>query len=276
MLSALIIVFRETIEAGLIVGIVLSATRGVVGRNMYVLGGILAGLFGACLLALFADSISNALEGVGQELLNVGVLSLAVVMLTWHIVWMARHGREMAMQMKSVGAQVLAGSRTLWALATVVAVALLREGSETVLFMYGIAVSGNDSMSIMLIGGALGLLMGMAVAVLMYLGLLKIPARHLFKVTGWMIALLAAGMASQAAFYLQQAQVVSLLEQTVWDSSVIISDGSITGKILHTLIGYTAAPTALQLVVYLATLAIIFVLMRLFSGVAPRNALKTA
>ncbi len=276
MLAALIVVFREVLEAGLIVSIVLAATRGVAGRGRAVTKGIAAGVLGACVIALFADSISNALQGSGQEIFNVVVLSIAVVMLTWHIVWMARHGREMAAQMKSIGADVVAGSRTLAALTVVVGIALLREGSETVLFLYGIAVSGNDSAVSMFLGGLIGLAAGIAFAALMYVGFLKIPVRYVFQATGAMIALLAAGLASQAAFFLQQAQLVSLLEEPVWNSSGFISDESIVGKVLHTLIGYTAEPTGLQLAVYLATLATIYVLMRLFGGVAPKAKLSNA
>lgn len=272
MLASLIVVFRETIEAGLIIGIVLAATRGVMGRNRYVAYGIAAGVFGACLLAMFADSVSAALEGMGQEMFNVAVLSLAVAMLTWHIVWMARHGREMAAEMKQIGAEVSSGNKSLMALAVVVGIAVLREGSETVLFLYGIAVSGNDSAMTMLTGGVLGLCVGAAMSALMYLGLLKIPARHIFQTTSALIALLAAGMAAQAVFFLQQAQVLTYWEEQVWDSSAFIADSSLIGKVLHTLIGYTATPTGLQLAAYFGTLAVIYVLMKLFGGVAPRKA----
>ena len=271
MLATLIIVFREVLEAGLIVGIVLAATRGVPKRNFWVAGGIAAGVLGACVLAIFADTVSNMLEGMGQEMFNVAVLSLAVIMLIWHVVWMARHGRQMAMEMKQVGAEVSKGSKSLMALAVVVGVALLREGSEVVLFLYGIAVSGNDSVSSMLLGGIIGLALGVAVAALMYIGLLKIPVKHLFSTTGWMISLLAAGMASQAVFFLQQAGVVEVLGNTVWDSSHILSNNSLLGKILHTLIGYTDQPTGLQLAAYVGTLVLIYLLMRKFGGTSPKK-----
>lgn len=265
MLATLIVVFREVIEAGLIVGIVMAATRGVAARGRFVLFGIAGGLFGACVVAMFASEISAALEGFGQEMFNVAILGAAVLMLTWHNVWMARHGREIATQMKAIGAAVAEGSRTLTALSVVVGVAVLREGSEVVLFLYGIAISGGNSTLSMLTGGALGLAMGVAVGTVTYLGLAKIPNRRLFAVTGWLLALLAAGMASQAAAYLQQAQVITVLSAMMWDSSALISDGSIIGKALHTLVGYTDRPSELQLVVYLATLAITFTLMRLFA-----------
>ena len=276
MLATLLIVFREVIEAGLVVGIVLAATRGMAGRGRWVSYGIAGGILGACLVAAFAGSISSAMEGMGQELFNVGILVAAVFMLTWHNVWMARHGREMAMHMKAVGAAVAAGKATFMALAIVVGVAVLREGAEIVLFLYGIAISGKDSAAMMGLGGAIGLTMGMALSATTYFGLVHIPSRHLFKVTGWMLALLAAGMAAQAVSLLEQAQYVTAFSNVVWDTSHILSDGSIAGKTLHTLIGYTSQPTAMQMIVYLATLAVIFTLMRLFGSTPAPKAVAAA
>src|SRR5271170_3560136 len=153
MLATLLIVFREVIEAGLIVGIVLAATRGVPRRALWVGLGVVAGIVGACLVAAFAGQLASLFEGSGQELFNAGILILAVGMLTWHNVWMASHGRAMATEMRSLGAAVAAGHRPLLALSVVVGVAVLREGSEVVLFLYGIAASGGVSAATMLIGG---------------------------------------------------------------------------------------------------------------------------
>lgn len=270
MIAALIIVFREVIEAGLVVGIVLAATRGVPNRGLWVGYGIVGGVAGACLVAAFAGAIANVFAGSGQELFNAVILLVAVVMLAWHNVWMARHGRAIAAAVKAVGDAVAAGSRTMAALAIVVGIAVLREGSEVVLFIYGIAVSSNETATAMATGGVAGVLLGAGVSAMMYIGLLRIPARHLFSVTSWLIALLAAGMAAQAVAFLQLAGVVTAFAQTLWDTSNFLADNSVLGKVLQTLIGYTDRPTALQLLVYLATLTTIFVLMRLL-GSAPRR-----
>src|SRR3954451_23683726 len=148
MLGALIIVFREVIEAGLIIGIVMAATRGVTDRGRWVSIGIIARVVGASVVALFAGAISQAFEGSGQELFNASVLSIAVVMLMWHNAWMARHGRELATQMRDVGVAVSEGAKPLTALAVVVGLAVLREGSEVVLFLYGIMASGTSASSL--------------------------------------------------------------------------------------------------------------------------------
>jgi high-affinity iron transporter len=140
-LAALIIVFREVFEAGLIVGIVLAVTRSVPRRNRWIGGGVLAGVAAACLVAAFAGVLSQLFEGMGQELFNAAILAIAVIMLTWHNVWMARHGKEIAGEMRAIGQAVAEGSKSLLALAVVVAVAVLREGSEVALFLYGAAAS---------------------------------------------------------------------------------------------------------------------------------------
>jgi high-affinity iron transporter len=262
MLGALVIVFREVLEAGLIVGIVMAATRGVAGRGRWILTGIGAGVLGACVVAAFAGVISQAFEGSGQELFNAGVLATAVVMLMWHNAWMARHGREIAAEMRNIGTAVSEGAKPLTALAIVVGLAVLREGSEVVLFLYGILASGTSG-SALALGSVLGILAGAAFTGLTYFGLLAIPQRYIFSVTSWLIALLAAGMAAGAVQFLNNAGFAEVLGNTVWDTSWLLSEGSLLGKLLHTLIGYTERPTELQLTVYIGTLFAMGLLMRL-------------
>jgi high-affinity iron transporter len=254
MLGALVIVFREVLEAGLIIGIVLAATRGAPGRGNWIAAGVIAGTLGAGIIALFAGAIADAFEGSGQELLNAAVLGVAVLMLMWHNAWMARHGREMAAEMNAVGAAVTAGHRPMTALAVVVGLAVLREGSEVVLFLYGIVATGTSA-SALFIGGVLGLAAGAAFTALTYYGLISIPARHIFTVTTVLSALLAAGMAAQAVQFLDAAGMIHVLGQRLWDSSGWLPQDGVVGRLLHTLVGYTDRPTELQLVAYLGTLA---------------------
>lgn len=183
-------------------------------------------------------------------------------MLTWHNVWMAQHGREIASEMVSLGKQVSAGSRTLLALAVVVGLAVLREGSEVVLFLYGIIASEGGAHSGIFIGGLIGLLLGAGVSMLTYLGLLRIPGRYLFAVTSTLIAFLAAGMAAQAVGFLEQADKLRLFNTTLWNTSDILSDSSLFGKVLHTLVGYNDQPTGMQVLVYVAVLVLTYLLMK--------------
>ncbi len=266
MFVSLIIVFREAMEAGLIVGVVLAATNGVVGRAGWIAGGIAAGVAGASLVAAFAGALSNAFQGTGQETFTATILLFAVAMLTWHIVWMSHHGRAMAAELTQVGEQVRLGQRSLAALAVVVAVAVLREGAEVVLFLFGIVAATHTGMLSLTIGGVAGLVLAGVVSWLLYRGLVAIPLRHMFRVTNGLIALLAAGMAGQAAAVLHSADLIPGWGEQIWDTSAILSEDSFLGRSLHALVGYSARPSGVQVAAWLATLVMLAVLTRAVSG----------
>ena len=257
MLGVALIVFREVLEAALVIGIIFAATQGVTNRGRWIVAGIGTGVIGAVIVAMFADRLATAAAGMGQELFNATVLFAAVAMLGWHTLWMARHGREMTQVSRRLGANVAVGAQPLYAVAIVVGLAVLREGSEVVLFLYGLVASGSANADSLLFGGEVGLAAGIAVGVAIARGLLSIPSRHLFTVTGWLIALLAAGMSAQGVAFLNQAGYVSHLTEIAWNSSAFAADGSMLGQALHALIGYTAAPMQIQVIAYVVTLVVL-------------------
>jgi high-affinity iron transporter len=268
-LASLIVVFREVLEAGLIVGIVLAATEGVAGRLRWIGGGLLAGLAGAGVLAMFAGALSNLAEGAGQELFTAGVLGVAVVMLGWHVTWMSAHARELSAQMRAVGREVATGHRPLAALAAVVGLAVLREGAEVVLLLYGIAAGGGQQAGGLAAGAALGLLLAAGASFALYRGLTAIPVRRLFGVTNGLILLLAAGMAGQAAATLHSADLIPGWGERLWNSSWLIGDDGVVGRTLHALVGYSAHPCGVQVAAWLGTFVVLGMLSRLV-GRAPQ------
>lgn len=257
MFGTALIVFRETLEAALFVGIIAAATRGIVGRSRWLTGGVALGALGALVLAALAERVGQWADGLGQDLINVAILSVALVMLLWHCVWVATHGREMAQDARRLGQSVQHGHRPLWALMIAVALAVLREGAETVLFVAGYVTGNGGEAAATLAGSALGLATGALAGVAVYAGLSRVPAHRLFAVTNVMIALLAAAIASQLAHALSQAGLVDIGSAAVWDSSALLATDSPLGALLHALMGYDAQPTALQLVFYAATLVLI-------------------
>src|SRR5262245_14450336 len=273
MFATAVIVFRETLEVALVVSIIMAATYGIKRRTLWVGSGIALGLSGACLVAVFASAITAAAEGIGQEVLNASILSLAVLMLGWHTIWMSQHGREIARDMGEVGRAVAAGSRPLYALAVAAGVAVLREGSETVLFLYGVASSAEDGAMQLAVGAVAGGAAGITAGLLLYRGLLRIPVSRLFSVTNWMIVLLTAGLAAQAAGFLVQVDVIPALGGPVWDTTWLLSEKSIAGKVLHSLIGYESRPAGVQVLCYVVVLG---VLMLLSFVVARRGRQRTA
>ncbi|GLS33208.1 high-affinity iron transporter [Mesorhizobium albiziae] len=257
MLSTFIIVFRETLEAALIVAIVLAASKGISGRAGWVAGGVAAGLCGAAIVAFFASGLSDLFDGNGAEVFNAVVLLIAVVMLAWHQIWMSAHAAELVGESRAVGKAVKEGAKPLSALAIICAVAVLREGSETVLFLYGIAIDGQYGFATMLQAGLLGVIAASLVGWLFYAGLLRVPLKQIFRVTGVIIILLAAGLAAQAAAFLVQAGYLPPLGYDIWNTSDILPQTTALGFLLHILVGYVARPEGIQIAAYVATIVII-------------------
>jgi high-affinity iron transporter len=264
MLGSAIIVFREALEAALIIGIIAVATRGLKSRNFLLLVGTGAGVVGSLIVASLTGQIAELAEGAGQELFNAGILGLAASMLAWHNIWMARHGMQLAKDARQLGLDVTSGDREMSALAAVVALAVLREGSETALFLYGLLTGGEETLATVLGGGAIGLLAGGLAGYGLYAGFVRIPTRMFFSATSGLILLLAAAMASQAARFLVQADVVPSLADPLWNTSWLLDNGSLLGRFLHTLAGYEAMPSGIQVVFYSATLVLILTGMRAF------------
>lgn len=262
MFAAAIVVFRESLEAALIVSIMAAATRGIPARTRWILGGLLAGIAGAAVVASSMEWISDMASGMGQEWFNIGILSLAVVMLAWHNIWMAVHGKEMAAQAASTAQAVRDGSRERSIIFMVVALAVLREGSETVLFLYSMATADEGGMRATLLGGGTGLAAGVLVGALLYGGLLRVPLRWFFGVTGVLVLLLAASMASQIARFLIQADVLPSWGAPLWDTSGVLTQSSALGSILHGLVGYDPQPAGMQLVFYVVAVLVIYGGMR--------------
>ena len=188
---------------------------------------------------------------------TAGVLMLAVCMLAWHNIWMSSHGREMAMNVKNMAKAIQDGNKAHSAIFLVVALAVLREGAETVLFLYGVATSSENGLRDTLAGGAAGIAAGALVGGLLYAGMLRIPLRWFFGAAGVLVLLLAASMASQVARLLVQADVLPSLATPLWDTSALLSDSSALGTLLHGLIGYDPQPSGMQMVFYGITLATI-------------------
>ena len=263
MIPALLIVFREVLEIAIILSIVMAATRGVTGRGRFVAFGIAGGLVGSVLVAYFANSITDALEGMGQEVFNGAVLLLAALMIAWTTIWMQTHGRELSHKMKHVGNAVREGSLPLLSVTVVVALSMWREGAEIALFMTGIISTSEESMAAILGGALAGGLGAAVIGALIYFGLIKLSNKYLFSVTGWMLILLASGMAAAGAGYLVAADILPALVPEVWDSSAFLSENTLLGKVLHAMFGYSERPSGMQLLFYLATLGSILLVLRL-------------
>ncbi len=260
MFSSMVIVFREMLEMALVVGVLLAATRGVPQSRTWIGAGVLGGLFGALFFGLFMEQMEASFSGDGEFIFNAVILLVAAVMIAWTVFWMSRHGREMTQRMNRVGEAAGAGELPLTALGIVALAAVMREGSEAVFFLFGAAQGIEQEGVSMLTGGVLGAVAAIGLGVLIYLGLVQIQLKRIFSVVGWLLMLLAAGMASQAAANLVMIDLLPALIDPLWNSSALIASDSMAGELLHVLVGYDDQPSAIQVLVFTVSLAVMALL----------------
>lgn len=262
MVSSLIIVFREVLEMALVLGVLLAATKGMPSSRRWIGLGVAGGALGALFVALFMEQLEMAFDGEGEFLFNACVLFLASILITWTVLWMSQHGREISEHMKSVGSSVKSGELPTTALAVVSFAAVMREGSEAVFFLFGAAETVDSDGWGFLTGGLLGAVSALVIGALLYLGLMRLPVGKMLSVVGWLLMLLAAGMASQAALNLVIIDWLPPLIEMVWDASGWLPDESFFGEVLRVLVGYDDQPSGMQLLVFVLALVVIVALQR--------------
>lgn len=260
MFKLFIIIFREILEVSIILGIISAATKNIPGRTKYILSGIAVGVFGALIIAFFTSAISDLFDGYGQELLNALILLVTASMIIWTVVWMKQHSCNFVSKMKDYKQQLSSQSAPLFSIAIITATSVFREGSEIVLFTYGIAISSNYPIYKLFFGGIMGFTAAFILGLAIYKGMIKISPKYLFKTTSIILGLIAAGLSAQAANFLSAGEIITVMQQQVWSTSQILPQESDLGKLLNVLIGYSENPTMIELVFYLSTLGIIFLL----------------
>ncbi len=263
MLGTGIIVFRETLEAALFVGIVAASTKGLDKRSRWLSLGVAMGMAGSLIMASAMESISNWAEGFGTDLVTACILVIALAMLAWHCIWVSAHAKDMVKDAKSLGSNVANGNSTLWALSVAVGLSVLREGAETVLFVGGLVSGSTESPTLIAFSVMAGLAFGALAGWLVYAGLGKVKPHRLFAVTNVLILLLAGNLASQLAKTLNQADWIPYLSDLAWDISGFLPNDSAAGMLMHGIFGYDANPMQLQLLFYAMAVAFIYLATRL-------------
>ncbi|EBI1833909.1 FTR1 family protein [Salmonella enterica] len=268
MIAVILIVFREVLEAGLIISVILAACKGYKIRNL-VIAGITCGVIFSGLLALFTNSIENALSGTGQEVFNSALLLTATLMLSWQIVWMSTKGKEMADASRNEVRNILSAGNKNYAIAVVVAIAVMREGSEVVLFMYSIIISTGTSVTAMFTGGIIGVIVGIVFTFLLYRGLILIPLKFIFLLSNIVLTFIAAGLASQGIGILSSIDIIPAIKDTVWNSSWLLSDNSWEGGLARAIFGYTSTPSGVQIITWILVAVLILSISSLLKRKKP-------
>ncbi len=271
-----IVVFRETLEVALVAALLLAATRGVPGRTKWFLVGLAGGAAGAGVVALFAEAITEAFAGSGQDLFNAAVLLVTVAMVAWTIAWMRKHGATLAVEAREVGGRIRSGRAPLYLLAVTIAVSVLRDGSELVVFLSALSMSGQTTGPGILGGFAAGGVAGSIIGALIYYGVIGSGIKSVFQIATVLLALLGAGLAAQAAGFLVAAGWLPPLMDPIWDTYFLLPDDSSLGQVAHALFGYISQPSGVQVAVYAAVLAAIFWLGFRAPAARPKPAVRAS
>jgi high-affinity iron transporter len=262
MFQIAIVVFREILEVALIIGILTAATKEISGRMKWIIGGLCLGIATSTLLAFFTDSISDSLNGSGQEFFNGLILLAAALMISWTVLWMQKHSKSLSGELKRLSNSVREGKKPLYILMVVVFISVLREGTEIVLFTYSYYISGID-LGHILLGLATGIMLGITVGCALYFGMLKAFGKYFFMVTTWLLVFVASGIASSGIGFWINAGIVPALGDPIFDVSGILSQQSLFGKFLHIFFGYIDQPAGTQLIAYFATLGALILGLRI-------------
>ena len=253
MLQIAIIVFREILEISLIVGILTAATKDINGRNKWIIGGLALGIIASLILAFSTNKISDSLDGMGQEFFHGLIMLSTSAMISWTVLWMQKHAKSLSGDLKNLSKAVKKGQKPLYALLIAVFFTVLRESAEIVLFSYTSYISGTSTISI-LSGLAVGIILGTAVGVALYFGILKVFGRYFFSITSWILVFFAAGIAAQGIGFWINAGIVPAFQDPLFDSSQILSQQSFFGQFLNIFFGYMDQPTGSQFLTYVTML----------------------
>jgi len=272
MWGAAIIVFREVFEIAIIMCVILAATRELKHRKKWIAFGISGGVCGAVLFALLTKTVSFLAGDAGKLYFNAGVLFVAVTMIGWTVVWMKKHGKMIVNEMKQMSYAVATGEKPQYALSIIIGLAVLREGSEIVIFVYGLIAAGQATWITGLLGSLIGLSLGSLFGLFMYYGLLRLSIKYLFQIPSILLTLIAGGMAANAAGKLVNAGLLPALMNSIWNTSSVLPQHSILGRFLFILIGYQENPNGMQVLFYLLTLATIFIIVQRNAKFNPQKA----
>ncbi|MGV2432514.1 MAG UNVERIFIED_CONTAM: FTR1 family protein [Rickettsiaceae bacterium] len=263
MLKIALVMFRECLEISLILGIICAATKTVKNSTIYIVSGIMLGFIAAAFLAFFISSLTFALGGFGEELFDVAVILLTVIVVGVTAIWIKKSAYNMNQKVKNITERIDQGLASRMILTSVVATTIFREVTEIILYVSALSSAYDFNPTDYLLGFGLGISCAIIVAVSLYYGLSNFAIKYLFKVSFILLVLIAASLASEAAGILTSIGFLDFYNDPLWDSSWIISDLSIFGRMLKILVGYNSKPNAMQIIFYTSTIIVILCCARL-------------
>lgn len=260
------IVWRESVEALLVVGILYSWLRNDPGGRRglpWLWGGVACGLVLAGLLALLLLGMSSWLSATGQEWFQAMMALAACILVVQMVAWMRAHGRGLKRELET-GASSMVHHDHWWGLLVLVMIAVAREGSETVVFLYGTILSSQSEGHVMamVLAGLIGFVAALLTFWVLQLGGRLITWRRFFKLTEALLLLLASALLVSATDRLISLEFLPTLIDPIWDSSWLLDTTGGLGKILADFAGYRAYPALSQVLIYLAYWLLVVMILR--------------
>lgn len=263
--QVIFVVWRESVEALLVVGILYAwlqngdatARKGL----PYLWAGVGIGLLAAVGLGAALVGFTEALSGNAQDYFQAAMVLVACVLIVQMVIWMKRHGRTMKRDMEASLKQQTE-TANWWGITLLVALAIAREGSETVIFLYGLGFGQSGHVAPSLVTAVfIGLALGLGTFYLLQLGGKIFSWRLFFRVTEIMLLFLAAGLFEMGVDKLIGIDVLPTGIDSLWDSSRVLDDGSTFGSLVATLTGYRAHPSLTNLLAFVLFWLVVWGLM---------------
>ena len=237
LINSVIIILREVFEAALIVSVLLVLCQKLQLPRRYFLSSLSLGGVLSIVYARHIAFVSMLFDGVGQEILNAGLHLMTFICLLFLIFSMGRRSYYKI---------------TVWAIIGCLSAALVREGSEIIIYIHGF-IGDEQLLETVVAGSFIGAGVGFSVGVFMYYLMVNLSPRKGVAVSLIILVLSCASMITQALQLLIQADIV-ISQMPLWDSSTWVSEGSVTGQILYALLGYESTPTPIQVGGYFLSL----------------------
>ena len=253
MFKIAIIIFRECLEIALLIGVILASTRHIKDSRIYVIAGSMLGSVLAALFAFFVRAITQSYGTYGDEIFDSCVIVMTSVIISWTVVWMQGYTQKIKNNLGKLSERITAGNASKTLLIAIVASTILREGAEIILLIYGVSSSALPA-SEYIIGVFAGGISGFAVGVIIYTGLIRLSGKYIFRITATLLIFIAAGLASEAAGILTSSGVIEAYNESLWDTSWLVDNNTIFGKLLHITTGYDSKPNAMQIIFYFSSI----------------------
>ncbi|MDQ2875318.1 MAG: TMEM165/GDT1 family protein [Actinomycetota bacterium] len=260
MLATLVIFLRESVEASMIIAILLAYLNRIGQREHF--RDVFIGVGAALILATAGGAVAyetmrSYVGSRAQTIFETITFLVAATVLTYMTFWMRKHARSLSKELRTRADAALDG-RARWGLGLLAFQAVGREGLETVVFTLAIIFSTSTVGA--LGGAAIGLAGGLAIAFAIYRLGHKLNLSNFFTIIGLLLMVFAAGLLADSVQNLQQLGWLTVLNTPMWHSSALLSENSAIGDVLHNFFGYSAAPTPLQLLTYVSYITIIIVM----------------